>query len=320
MSATKSDIEETLSDAEAVMNQETESESPQEETEDLSEAFAEFDEDYRDADYSTPEKKPEQKQKAEEPEEEEEEDVEEESEEEPAEEVEEEEAEDQSPSEPTQEELVTMLADLRAELQELRAGKAAEKEEKGTEETQAGRGVSREDARKAAHSQLVEQYQLDQEAADKMLTEPEAVLPVVAANLHLSVVESTANLVKVLLPKMIQEHLAQTSEEDSFKTSLAKVDKSLAARGVEVEKVRKAVLSMNPDLKGPELAQMVARVAKATLDMKGVKEKKESEAKKVKPKARVPAAAKAGSKQNPGAKKPQNEYALMAEEDLNEAI
>lgn len=77
-------------------------------------------------------------------------------------------------------------------------------------------------------TELEQQYALDEAAASAALTEPETVLPKLAAKVHLEVLESSMRAVQAMLPAMMQQMQAGTALNERAKGLFASVNPDLA--------------------------------------------------------------------------------------------
>lgn len=82
-----------------------------------------------------------------------------------------------------------------------------------TAEQKAARETALEEQRKAFVVELEKSYQLTPEDADTALTQPEKVLPKLAANLHARVLQEVFQQVQVALPHMIEQVGRSTNTE-----------------------------------------------------------------------------------------------------------
>lgn len=84
-------------------------------------------------------------------------------------------------------------------------------------------------------SGLEKYYALDQDTAQALLTEPETVLPRLAAQVHFEVTENVLKAVHEMMPGVIQQ-LTQTNERES-KAESAFFEKNPDLRGVDKSKI-----------------------------------------------------------------------------------
>lgn len=77
-------------------------------------------------------------------------------------------------------------------------------------------------------SQLEQVYALDQEAADAMLTDPETVLPKLAAKVHMEVMENSMRAMQAMVPVMLQQVQYHTEREGKAKNLFTSVNPDLA--------------------------------------------------------------------------------------------
>lgn len=103
------------------------------------------------------------------------------------------------------------------------------------QQTQQERDAAIAQARQAWRGQLAQQYQLSEEQATGLLTDPGKVLPEIAADLHVSVLENTMQALRQILPDMIVQQQRQT---------------------VSLEEGQRAFYEAWPELKGKEAVVM----------------------------------------------------------------
>lgn len=99
--------------------------------------------------------------------------------------------------------------------------------------------VSYADWRNEQVTKLEQVYAMSPEAAQQMITEPELVLPKMAAQMHMHVAEAVFNAVTQALPQMVQGLQARTSVET---------------------KAEEMFYTANPDLKDPKFKDAIFKV------------------------------------------------------------
>ena len=77
-------------------------------------------------------------------------------------------------------------------------------------------------------TQLEQVYALDEEAANSMLTEPELVLPKLAAKVHMEVLENSMRAMQAMVPVMLQQVQYHTEIEGRAKNLFTSVNPDLA--------------------------------------------------------------------------------------------
>lgn len=77
-------------------------------------------------------------------------------------------------------------------------------------------------------TQLEQVYALDEEAANAMLTEPELVLPKLAAKVHMEVLENSMRAMQAMVPVMLQQVQYHTEIEGRAKNLFTSVNPDLA--------------------------------------------------------------------------------------------
>lgn len=88
--------------------------------------------------------------------------------------------------------------------------------------------------------ELAKGYAITDADAERLQTEPELVLPQLAANMHMQVTKSILASVQSLIPQYLQHHTAQISAE---------------------QEARNAFYTVNPDLNNPQYEQAIMQVA-----------------------------------------------------------
>lgn len=99
--------------------------------------------------------------------------------------------------------------------------------------------ISYQDWRTEQVSKLEQVYALSEDSAQAMLTEPETVLPKMAAQMHMHVVESVFNAVMQALPQVVQATQAQQTVES---------------------KAEELFFGANPDLRDPKFKEPIQKL------------------------------------------------------------
>lgn len=104
--------------------------------------------------------------------------------------------------------------------------------------------------RQAAVDALTQQYQFSDEDAQLIYTAPEQVLPKLAAEIQMAVVESVGNLINQNLPSMIQGVNHQTTQQAELESAFYSRWPELNAEqhGGQIEAAAKALVSANPGI------------------------------------------------------------------------
>lgn len=77
-------------------------------------------------------------------------------------------------------------------------------------------------------TQLEQTYALDEASANAMLTEPETVLPKIAAQLHVAVLENAMRAMQAMVPVMVQQMSYHSTVESKAKNLFTSVNPDLA--------------------------------------------------------------------------------------------
>ncbi len=218
--------------------------------------------------------------------------------------------------EPTLESLQASLLEAQTELAESRK-QQLEKVEEPAEEVEAPDQISDESfkaAREEARAELVEQYALTQEDADKFLTEPEAILPQIAANLHLSVMQSVMQGIRGQLGGWITAVNQESTRVEQEHSDVFEAYPALKDHRDAVDTMVTTYRKMNPGATKEDVAKNGGAMAIMALGLQATPT----------PAAASPAPAKAvphrpagsqGRSSSPPAKS-DNEFTTMAEEDV----
>ena len=116
-------------------------------------------------------------------------------------------------------------------------------------------------------SQLEQVYALDQEAADAMLTEPELVLPKLAAKVHMEVMENSMRAMQAMVPVMMQQVQYHTEREGKAKNLFTSVNPDLADPRYEPAIMELGAVYRNVNRAAPPevAAQAIGNLVRAAL-------------------------------------------------------
>lgn len=116
-------------------------------------------------------------------------------------------------------------------------------------------------------SQLEQVYALDQEAADAMLTEPELVLPKLAAKVHMEVMENSMRAMQAMVPVMMQQIQYHTEREGKAKNLFTSVNPDLADPRYEPAIMELGAVYRNVNKTAPPevAAQAIGNLVRAAL-------------------------------------------------------
>jgi hypothetical protein len=110
-------------------------------------------------------------------------------------------------------------------------------------------------------------YALDQEAADAMLTEPELVLPKLAAKVHMEVMENSMRAMQAMMPVMMQQVQYHTEREGKAKNLFTAVNPDLADPRYEPAIMELGTVYRNVNRTAPPevAAQAIGNLVRAAL-------------------------------------------------------
>lgn len=170
-------------------------------------------------------------------------------------------------------------------------------------------------------TQLEQVYALDQEAANAMLTEPETVLPKLAAKVHMEVLENSMRAMQAMVPVMMQQVQHHAATESRAKSLFTTVNPDLADPRYEpaIMQLGSVYRNVNQQASPEEAARAIGNLVRAAL---GIAAPAQGQAPAA-PRAPAPAPAApfapargAGGGAIPAA--PSNPYEMLAQEMLNE--
>lgn len=116
-------------------------------------------------------------------------------------------------------------------------------------------------------SQLEQVYALDQEAANAMLTEPETVLPKLAAKIHMEVLENSMRAMQAMVPVMMQSIQHHTEINSRAKNLFTSVNPDLADPRYEGAIMELGAVYRNVNRTAPpeEAARAIGNLVRAAL-------------------------------------------------------
>lgn len=115
--------------------------------------------------------------------------------------------------------------------------------------------------------QLEKLYALDEAAATAMLTEPETVLPKVAARLHIEVLENAMRAMQAMVPVMVQQLSHHTTVESKAKNMFTSINPDLADPKLEPVILELGAVYRNVNKTAPPevAAQAIGNLVRAAL-------------------------------------------------------
>lgn len=119
----------------------------------------------------------------------------------------------------------------------------------------------------AEEARLVQEYAVSEEDAAALATEPETVLPKLAAKLHMQVTQNVLASVQQMLPQAVQSLQTQTSAEQQAKDAFYKEWPELAGHESDVLRIGQVYRQTNPNAK-PD--QAVREIGELVMKLKGL--------------------------------------------------
>lgn len=121
--------------------------------------------------------------------------------------------------------------------------------------------------RSARLAQLEELYAVDEESATALLTEPEKVLPALAAKVHMEVLENSMRAMQAMVPVMMQQVTQHTEVNNQARNLFVGMNPDLADPSLEptILKLGTVYRSVNPTAPAPEAARAIGNLVRAAL-------------------------------------------------------
>ena len=110
-------------------------------------------------------------------------------------------------------------------------------------------------------------YSITDEDASKLLTEPETVLPRMAARMHMEVMESTVRVMQTMLPRLMQSVQQTEQREISAKSFFQTANPDLADPRLEpaIMEMGQVYRRLNPAASPEQAAQAIGNLVRASL-------------------------------------------------------
>lgn len=110
-------------------------------------------------------------------------------------------------------------------------------------------------------------YSITDEDASKLLTEPETVLPRMAARMHMEVMESTVRVMQTMLPRLMQSVQQTEQREISAKSLFQTANPDLADPRLEpaIMEMGQVYRRLNPAASPEQAAQAIGNLVRASL-------------------------------------------------------
>lgn len=119
---------------------------------------------------------------------------------------------------------------------------------------------------------LIKEYSFDEDTAARLQTEPELVLPELAAKMQMNMTQSIVEIVQRMMPQMVQPELARTNREAEaetfFSTHNSDINLKDAKHRTAVAEAGKAFRAMNPKATPEEAAKGIGQIVRVSLGLK----------------------------------------------------
>lgn len=118
-------------------------------------------------------------------------------------------------------------------------------------------------------TELEQMYALDAASADAMLTEPELVLPKLAARVHMEVMESSMRAMQAMMPVMMQQVQQHTEVEGKAKNLFSSINPDLvqAQYMPAIMQLGKVYREVNPSAGPEEAARAIGALVRSALNI-----------------------------------------------------
>lgn len=121
--------------------------------------------------------------------------------------------------------------------------------------------------RQAETTRLTEVYGFDEDTAQRLQTEPELVLPEVAARLHMQVMQNTLEAVHRMLPQVIPQLLQQQNTEKTAMDTFYGINPDLKKYHKQVIQAGKMFRKLNPKASPEEAAKKIGSIVRDSLGL-----------------------------------------------------
>lgn len=122
-------------------------------------------------------------------------------------------------------------------------------------------------AEAAYAAQLERLYQFNEDTALLLQTEPEKVLPALAAKLHIDVMRTVLSQVQSMLPQVMQQQTVASERESKAKAMFNEAWPELAPYEKQVLEVGKLVRQLNPTADAPTIIKLIGETAMTSLGL-----------------------------------------------------
>lgn len=116
-------------------------------------------------------------------------------------------------------------------------------------------------------AELETQYAIDPDSANALLTEPETILPKLAAKVHMEVLESSMRAMQAMMPVMMQQITANTERNNSAKSLFTSVNPDLVDPQYEpaIMQLGQVFRNVNPTATPDEAARAIGALVRSAL-------------------------------------------------------
>lgn len=116
---------------------------------------------------------------------------------------------------------------------------------------------------------LVKEYTFDEDTAARLQTEPELVLPELAAKMQMNMTQSIVEIVQRMMPSMVQPELQRTDSEAKAKTFFTEhnPDIDLSKHQEAVIEAGKAFRKLNPKAAPEVAAKAIGQIVRTSLGL-----------------------------------------------------
>lgn len=116
-------------------------------------------------------------------------------------------------------------------------------------------------------SQLVEYYKFDEATAAQLQSEPELVLPKLAAQMHVAMMKGMVNMMTQFVPQIVATHTQRATREESSKNMFFAAYPDLKGYERQILEVGAMFRRMNPTASPEEAVQRIGETVRAALGL-----------------------------------------------------
>jgi|SRR5687768_34499 len=116
-------------------------------------------------------------------------------------------------------------------------------------------------------AQLEKVYAINDEDAQKLQTEPEIVLPKMAANMHVAITKSAMAALQSMLPQMLAQHQQQATIEQQARTDFFTANPDLQGHEDAILKVGQMFRAANPTATKEQAVKMIGDMVRMSLGL-----------------------------------------------------